>query len=297
MQPSIISFFQPLKAAKTKIAKEEIEEPDVSRQLPPRGSPESPAKPKKARVRPKEGVTALRRPSKKARRALDSSDEEEVRENEEMEGEGAEVTETPRVPEANPPEPGDSPSAVSPEAQQTEGSPTMSDSGLENPAGIPRRRTARKQLPKRKLQAMKTGSGDPREDVADHSDESSAKRTRLEGSGRSSGAEVDDSRDEVPVEGGAADRLTSHEAGEEREAGGQVEEVGEAEGARVEMEENGVSHKLEQWPGVRRRGGEGRRVEPESKGPGTGGSQPSRRKQGAACKQAGKAGNQSTASS
>ncbi|XP_078064532.1 uncharacterized protein LOC144490700, partial [Mustelus asterias] len=218
-------------------------------------TPKSPLKPKNISVKTEE-ERAGKRSAKKSRRVLESSDEEGGRENEETEEEAMEMRDTSCVPETASTEPAESPGVVSPspvlslssqtspEAVPMEGSPSLSDSGLETPAGIPKRRTARKQLPKRKLQTtvqVNTGAGNPSEHIADDSGESSAKRTKLEENGRTS--DEGDSMTSLKVQATAADQKTTCEAAAEQETERQLQEVelSENEGQNVEMEENGGS--------------------------------------------------------
>ncbi|XP_041038239.1 DNA ligase 1, partial [Carcharodon carcharias] len=256
------SFFQPLRAGKAKIQKAEIEGSDISAQLTPTQTPKSPLKSKKVSLKPEEENTPVRRQAKKIRRALHSSDEENSRENEETEEEGVERRKTTmsRTPS---PEAGEMLSVVStspvvswsgqtsPDSARMEGSPSLSDSGLESPAGIPKRRTARKQLPKRKLQAMmqaNTGAVNQRVDGPRHSRMSSAKRAKMEEKDRSLDREEQHSGTTVRVEDTAADQQNECESGDEQETEGKTEEEAEgseAEGENVEMEEQGDSSEAE----------------------------------------------------
>ncbi|XP_078393637.1 DNA ligase 1, partial [Cetorhinus maximus] len=258
------SFFQPLRGGKAKIQKAEMEETNISTQPPPRQTPKSPLKSKKACLKPEEEDSAVRRLAKKIRRALDSSDEDDGKESEETEEEGVELRKTTNMPETPSPEAGEMPSALStspvvslsgqtsPETAQMEGSPSLSDSGLESPAGIPKRRTARKQLPKRKLQTTmqaNTGAVDQRLDGPGHGRTSSAKRTKMEEKDRSLDQEEEDLGTKVRAEDGAADQQNECESGDEQETEGKMEEeeaeASEAEGENVEMEENGDSSDAE----------------------------------------------------
>ncbi|KAM9224791.1 DNA ligase 1 isoform 3-T3 [Dugong dugon] len=134
MQRSIMSFFQPKKEGKAK--KPEKETSNSSRETEP---------PLKVALKEQNGVvpeseSPVKRPARKAARVLGSEEEEEDSAPTSLKGQKP----APGSPQSSPPSPAASPESI----------PSLSDGcPMEiSPSGIPKRRTARKQVPKRKIQ-------------------------------------------------------------------------------------------------------------------------------------------------
>ncbi|XP_048225251.1 DNA ligase 1 isoform X2 [Perognathus longimembris pacificus] len=136
MQRTIRSFFQPANEGKVK-------KPD--KEATTKGSRETDPPPSKAALKERNGVVSqsdspVKRPAKKAARVLSSEGEEDD-----------EVLDTPKSQKPVPASPQSSPSSS---GTSPENSPFVSDSSPMDisPSGFPKRRTARKQLPKRTIQ-------------------------------------------------------------------------------------------------------------------------------------------------
>lgn len=145
MQRSIMSFFYPTKEGKTK--KPEKETSHSGREAEP---------PPKVALKERNGVVAgsdspVKRPGRKVARVLSSEGEEED-----------EALSPPRSQKSGPERPQDSPPSP---AASPENTPCPSDSspvGLAT-AGIPKRLTARKQLPKRTIQDVLGGQDEDKD--------------------------------------------------------------------------------------------------------------------------------------
>lgn len=136
MQRSIMSFFHPKKEGKAK--KPEKEASNSSRETEP---------PPKVALKEWNGVVSesdspVKRPGRKAARVLGSEGEEEDEDLSPAKGQKP----APDCPQVSPPRPATSP----------ESNPSLSDTSPmdSSPSGIPKRRTARKQLPKRTIEEV-----------------------------------------------------------------------------------------------------------------------------------------------
>nr|XP_003406544.1 DNA ligase 1 isoform X1 [Loxodonta africana]XP_023398967.1 DNA ligase 1 isoform X1 [Loxodonta africana] len=143
MQRSIMSFFQPKKEGKAK--KPEKETSNSSRETEP---------PPKVALKERNGVvpeseSPVKRLVRKAARVLSSEEEEEDSALTSLKGQKP----APGSPKASPPSPAASLESIP--------SPSEASPVEVSPSGIPKRRTARKQLPKRKIQdVLEEQSGD-----------------------------------------------------------------------------------------------------------------------------------------
>ncbi|XP_006067486.1 DNA ligase 1 isoform X2 [Bubalus bubalis] len=143
MQRSIMSFFQPKKEGKAKKPEKE-----TSKSIRETESPPKVALKERNRV-VSEGDSPVKRPGRKATRVLGSEGEEEEEE----------APTTPRSqkpasdsPQASPPSP-----VTLPESSPSRSKPSPA---VASPSGIPKRRTARKQLPKRTFQDVLKEQGE-----------------------------------------------------------------------------------------------------------------------------------------
>ncbi|KAM9047376.1 DNA ligase 1 isoform 2-T2 [Megaptera novaeangliae] len=135
MQRSIMSFFQPTKEGKVKKPEKEISNSTRETESPPKV-----ALKERNRVEP-EGDSPVKRPGRKAARVLGSEGEEE---EEEAPKPPKSQKPAPDSPQVSPPSPGTPP-------ESSPSHPSTSPTAV-SPAGIPKRRTARKQLSKRTFQ-------------------------------------------------------------------------------------------------------------------------------------------------
>ncbi|XP_037675417.1 DNA ligase 1 isoform X1 [Choloepus didactylus] len=136
MQRSIMSFFQPMKEDKAKKLEKETSNNNKETEPPP-----------KVALKERNGVlpeneSPVKRPGRKVARVLGSEGEEEDEALSPLKSQKP----APDSPQASPSSPVTSP----------ESSPSPSDTSLMDisPSGIPKRRTARKQLPKRKIRGV-----------------------------------------------------------------------------------------------------------------------------------------------
>nr|XP_033816238.1 DNA ligase 1 [Geotrypetes seraphini] len=192
MQRTIRSFFQPKQGAKVK--KEECSEAAKSKEVTEE-SPESPRvaeyplKERNGTVHCREVNSPIKRTSKKSIQVLDSDSEDEAAAAGNQVVAQAEVvqsvTETPqRIPgrkepfsTSSTPQTDSTHDAASPCSSLSGSSPITPDPALISPSGIPKRRTARKQLPKRLLESSH-GEEETKEDL--DARESSSKRRKKE---------------------------------------------------------------------------------------------------------------------
>ncbi|XP_059813660.1 DNA ligase 1 isoform X2 [Hypanus sabinus] len=194
MQRSIASFFQPLKGEGQ--VKKCQEGPTEGRR------PTSPLKPRTTLTEEEGLVSPVKPRSRRVGRVLESEDEEDaVSGSEEEEApESADVPLDERkslAPEAGEP-PGHtaafSVSASPPPTSALLADDSPVDAGLPAHRGFPRRRTARKQLPKRKIDVRRQVNGDTEsQEEEEEEEERSAKWQRLEG-------EADDKISEMETE-------------------------------------------------------------------------------------------------
>ncbi|XP_048476960.1 DNA ligase 1 [Rhincodon typus] len=172
------SFFQPLRGRPSVNPKEGIKDPDSR---PPTGN--SPLRVRNVHANADWEESPVKRAARETRRILDSSDDDEgEREGEETGSEEEELRRNDpllKVPAEESAERSES-GPVSPESGG-QSSPSYTRTGIVS--DIPKRRTARKQLPKRKLQAeicADTGPETPLRDGVDRDPERSAKRPKVE---------------------------------------------------------------------------------------------------------------------
>ncbi|KAE8593398.1 hypothetical protein XENTR_v10019111 [Xenopus tropicalis] len=156
MQRTIKSFFQPKLGAEVKkkeenvkhddTKKEKVEEPEKS------VNTERPLKERNGSALCDDAESPVKKVSKKSARVLESDSEEEEENSKETKVEGTSEMNT-------------SQDFTSPCSSKSIDSPLCSDSPGISPSGIPKRKTARKQLPKRKLENSPSESNPPTEDV------------------------------------------------------------------------------------------------------------------------------------
>ncbi|XP_048867198.1 DNA ligase 1 isoform X2 [Brienomyrus brachyistius] len=223
MQRSIASFFQPMKGKEKEGSKSD-------------GVAKDKTEPVKSPLKPQNGVaecdSPVKKVSKRSRRIIDSDEEQEAGTKEEVSSPGpreepaplptpekgavikaASAVSSPSAPvtPSTPSAPASAAAAVTPASSISPGTPSSI-----SPSGILKRKTARKQFPKRKLVTDVVGEEDP------GPDEQEVKRSRTEG--------PPDTGEEMEVDSKNAEESKESEGGR---ATVKEEEEGEPEGERA----------------------------------------------------------------